>query len=127
MPFVAATKRASGRPVEDPNQEARVLARVRERSRSAPERAENVYRLLIRMAKEVQRTAAPTDKVIPLPTLRAAIARIDEQLQRDLGRLPTSRDSDWMPLVAAQLSPLSVDPDLQIQLVTALSSGSGSP
>jgi cyclohexadienyl dehydratase len=126
MPFVAAAKRASGGPVEDTTQEERVLARVREQSRSAPERVENVYRLLIRMAKEVQRMAAPADHTVPLPSLRAAIARIDEQLVRDLDRLPISRDSEWAPLLAAQLSPLSVDADLQAQLAAALSSP-GSP
>jgi chorismate mutase len=123
MPFVAAAKREDRRPLEDPNQEARVLARVRKQSLSSPERTEKVYRLLIRMAKEIQRTVAPSDVAIPLPSLRDAIARIDEQLVRDLDRLPASRDSDWMPLLAAHLSELSVDTDLQARLAAALSSG----
>jgi cyclohexadienyl dehydratase len=127
MPFVAAAKQAAGRPIEDTDQEARVLARVRAQSRSAPDRVENVYRLLIEIAKGVQRTVEPAAQAIPLLSLRGAIERIDEQLVRELDRLPASQDSDWEPLLAAQLSPLSVDTDLQNQLAAALSSGPASP
>jgi cyclohexadienyl dehydratase len=122
MPFVAAAKRAGGNPVEDTNQEARVLARVRQQSRSAPERAEHLYRLLIPIAKEVQRSAPPLDVTIPLPSLRDAIARVDEQLVREIDRLPASRDSDWIPLLAARLSELSVETALQAELAAVLSS-----
>jgi cyclohexadienyl dehydratase len=126
MPFVAAAKRAGGSPVEDPRQEAKVLARVRNQSFAAPERTEGVYRLLIRMAKGIQRTVTPPATMIPLASLRDAIVRIDEQLVRELDRLPASRDSDWMPLLAARLAELSVDGGLQTQLAEALSSPSRS-
>jgi cyclohexadienyl dehydratase len=126
MPFVAAAKRAAEKPVEDAIQEERVLARVREQSHSAPEWIEGVYRLLIRMAKEVQQNTPPADVLIPLSSLRDAIVRIDEQLVRELDRLPASRDTDWTPLLAAQFSELSIDRALQAQLASALSSGIGS-
>jgi cyclohexadienyl dehydratase len=127
MPFVAAAKQAAGKATEDTDQEARVLARVRARSRSALDRVENVYRLLIEIAKRVQRTVEPAAQTIPLPSLRRAIERIDEQLVRELDRLPASRHSDWEPLLAAQLSQLFVDPDLQNQLAATLSSRPTSP
>jgi chorismate mutase len=126
MPFVAAAKRAAEKPVEDAIQEERVLARVREQSHSAPEWIEGVYRLLIRMAKEVQQNTPPADVLIPLSSLRDAIVRIDEQIVRELDRLPASRDTDWTPLLAAQFSELSIDRALQAQLASALSSGIGS-
>lgn len=126
MPFVAAAKRDAGKPIEDQTQEARVLARVRKQSRSTPARTEGVYRLLIHMAKEIQREAVLPKEQIPLTSLRDAISRIDEQLVYELDHLPASRDSDWIPLLSAQLSELSIAAPLQARLASALSAGSGS-
>lgn len=96
MPDVAAAKRAGGRPVEDREQEKRVLDRVRAQVPTAPDRAAAVYGELIAMAKAAQASArAPADGGPSLNTLRAALGRIDETLCRELDRLPPASADAW--------------------------------
>jgi cyclohexadienyl dehydratase len=96
MPDVAAAKRAAGQPIEDRAQEARVLARVRERVPNAPDRAAAVYGALIAMAKAVQtETPARAGGGPSLNTLRAALARIDDALCRELDQRPPGTAAEW--------------------------------
>jgi len=96
MPDVAAAKRAAGQPIEDKEQEVRVLARVREQVPNAPDRAVAVYTELIAMAKAVQEKAPPRAGAGPsLNTLRAALGRIDESLCRELDQRPRGSVADW--------------------------------
>lgn len=101
MPAVAAAKRAAGLPIEDREQEARVLARARDRVPAAPDRAAAVYAQLIAMAKTAQRSApAPAGAAPSLDTLRAALGRIDEALCAELDRLPPSTAPAWRGALA---------------------------
>jgi cyclohexadienyl dehydratase len=96
MPDVAAAKRAAGQPIEDRQQEARVLARVRAQVPQAPDRAAAVYTELIAMAKAVQNRAPARAGGGPsLNTLRAALGRIDEALCRELDQLPPGSAPEW--------------------------------
>lgn len=96
MPDVAAAKRAAGLPIEDREQEARVLARVRAQTPLAPARAAALYAQLIEMAKAVQREAPPRAGAGPsLDALRAALGRIDEALCAELDHLPASSAPAW--------------------------------
>jgi len=96
MPDVAAAKRAAGQPIEDRDQEARVLARVRQQVPTAPDRAAAVYKELIAMAKAVQgRAPARAGDGPSLNTLRAALGRIDEALCRELDHLPPASAATW--------------------------------
>jgi cyclohexadienyl dehydratase len=119
MPDVAAAKRAAGLPVEDREQEARVLARVRSQVPSAPERGAAVYAELIEMAKAVQRAAPASAGDGPsLDALRAALARIDAALCVELDHLPPSSEPAWRAALAQTgAGPVEID-----RLATALAS-----
>src|SRR5262249_4056045 len=95
MPMGAAAKRAASLPIEDLAQEARVLDRVRAENQAAPERAVAVYRSLIEIAKDVQRKSPAAAPTATLDALRAAIGRVDEQLGRELRRLPPDDVVTW--------------------------------
>ena len=96
MPDVAAAKRTAGLPIEDREQEARVLTRVRAQVPSAPQRAAAVYAQLIEMAKRAQREApARAGEGPSLDTVRAALGRIDEALCAELDQLPVSTAPAW--------------------------------
>ncbi|MBX3023810.1 transporter substrate-binding domain-containing protein [bacterium] len=96
MPDVAVAKRAAGLPIEDREQEARVLARAREQVPAAPDRAAAVYGELIAMAKAAQQRTPERPGAPPsLATLRAALARIDESLCRELAHLPPGSLPEW--------------------------------
>jgi len=103
MPAVAAAKRAADLPIEDREQEARVLDRVRARVPSAPARAVAVYAVLIETAKTVQRTAPAVAAPPSLDALRAALGRIDETLCRELERLPPATIAEWRMALAPAL------------------------
>ena len=60
MPRIAAAKRAAGKPIVDPAQEARVIERVRAQA-THPDYVEAVYRQLIELAKAVQNTVTTSD------------------------------------------------------------------
>jgi cyclohexadienyl dehydratase len=85
MPAVAGAKRAAALPIEDPEQEGRVLERVRAAA-SRPAYVVAVYRQLITLGKAVQRDAPAADVAVSLDALRAALARIDPPLVRELDR-----------------------------------------
>jgi cyclohexadienyl dehydratase len=105
MPAVARWKRERGRPLEDREREARVLARARvaaERSGLDPLSAEHLFRAQIELAKRVQaRVQARAPDAAPaldLETeLRPALARLGDRIVESLARLA--------PLEEAQLGP----------------------
>lgn len=93
MPSVAAVKRYAGLPVEDPAQEAHVLAGARRSATAAGLNADDVaafFRLQIDLAKEVERSATRI-AAVPVPgenlgDLRAAIGAVSAQLIAELSR-----------------------------------------
>ena len=114
MPFVAADKRRTGKPIEDRPQEERVLATataaVAEAARSRglaalpPEHVTTFFRAQIEGAKRLQEKATP-DADAPAfslqDDLRPAIARIDARIAFLLVRLPrSSRARDEREVVA---------------------------
>lgn len=96
MPDVANAKRAAGLPIEDREQEARVLTRVRAQTPNAPERAAAAYTELIAMAKAVQtKTPLRAGTGPSLNTLRAALGRIDDALCLELNQGPSGTLVEW--------------------------------
>ncbi len=122
MPAVAAAKRAAQLPIEDRQQEAAVLDRIQRAAGAATAPAATaVYTVLIDMAKAVQRQAAEPDVQGALPDLRDAIARIDEQLVREIGRRPSGTTADWQPVLTQAVDLPGIDAALRDRLATALS------
>lgn len=103
MPGIAAAKRVAGLPIEDRDQEARVLARVRQQVPDDADRAAALYAQLIALAKTAQHAAPPRADPPPLDTSRAALARIDATLCRELAHLPVSTPAQWQAVLAPTL------------------------
>ncbi len=120
MPAVAAAKHAAGLPIEDRAQEARVLARVRDRVAGDPERAVRVYGELIALAKVVQRATPPQPSDASLDALRAALGRIDAALGDELARRPCSDAHAWRATLSASLAPAGIEPAAIDRLARAL-------
>lgn len=120
MPAVAAAKAKTGLPIEDPGQEERVLGRVRERAGDAADPVVEVFRVLIDMAKSIQRRAPDTTAPQPLDRLRGAIGRVDVQLIRELGRLPPTPALDWRFLLERNLHLLDVEQPEIVRLAGVL-------
>jgi hypothetical protein len=91
MPAVARWKRERGRPLDDPEREARVLARVRlaaERSGLDPLSTEHLFRAQIELAKRVQARASDAAPALDLETeLRPALARLGDRIVESLARV----------------------------------------
>jgi len=105
MPAVAAAKQAAALPIEDAAQEERVLERVAASAAHTPG-AVALYRQLIAVAKVIQGRDAGTAPLVALPDLRAAIARIDRQLLRELARTPPTAAATWRALLRPALAAL---------------------
>ncbi len=119
MPDIAAAKREARLPIQDPEQEKRVLDRARRAVPSAPDRAVAVYTQLIEMAKAAQSHPTPYRSNGPsLNTLRAALGRIDESICRELDRLPPSTTPEWK----TALQPTGAPPAAIDGLAAALTS-----
>jgi len=90
MPYVAAAKRAANQPVEDRQQEERVVDRARgwaEADGLAPDGVAALFRLLIAAAKQIQLAAADAGAgAVDLESLRRAIALQSRQLVGELAR-----------------------------------------
>jgi cyclohexadienyl dehydratase len=84
MPAVAAWKVAHDAPIEDLEQERRVLTATREQARRHgidPDSAETLFRLLVELAKRVQREQPASASRFELETeLRPAIAQLGERI-----------------------------------------------
>jgi cyclohexadienyl dehydratase len=120
MPAVAAAKREAGLALEDPAQEERVLERARAAAGGAASRVEGVYRLLIEMAKSVQRQASAPSAPQPLDRLRAAIARIDDRLVPELRGAPPAAASAWQSILQRNLGAMAIEPAHIVRLANAL-------
>jgi len=120
MPSVAAAKRAAGLPITDAGQEARVYARVRALATHAPEHAVAVYGELIDMAKAVERHDSAGESAAKLIDLRDAISRVDEQLVRELERLPQSSPQQWLEALNDFVTVAGVDSSMRANLAQAL-------
>jgi cyclohexadienyl dehydratase len=123
MPSVAAAKRAAGLPIEDPAQETKVLDRVRSANEPSPQRALAVYRTLIEIAKDVQKNASADAPTATLDALRAAIGRVDDQLGRELRRLPKADVVTWSSALDRDLAAVGVGSPLRLRLAGALATG----
>jgi cyclohexadienyl dehydratase len=121
MPAVAAAKRQAAQPIEDPAQEKRVLARVRAAAGEGAPRVERVYEQMIETAKSIQRQVPSTAAAAPLDRLRAAIARVDVALVRELRDRPPTTASSWQAVLDRNLRPLAVDAAQISGLAAALS------
>jgi cyclohexadienyl dehydratase len=119
-PAIGAAKRAAGLPIEDPEQEARVLARVRAAAGANAAQADAVYRQVIELSKAVQRSGAPSDITAELPALRDALARIDAALVPALAAAPPTDAATWDELLTAHLTVPSLDSAQLAALAAAL-------
>lgn len=120
MPAVGAAKRAAGLPIADPEQEARVLARVRAMAARHTERTVAVYRELVEMAKAVQQRNRSEETAATLPALRDAIARIDESIIREIERAPARSGPQWLEALTAYLTVPGVDEGMRMRLAALL-------
>jgi cyclohexadienyl dehydratase len=119
MPRIAAAKRAAGRPLVDTAQEQRVLERVRAQS-TRPAYTEAVYRQLIELAKIVQRDAPATEAGASLDELRAAVARIDTALVRELDRTTAAAVEPWQTSLSRTMALPGIDNAALQQLAATL-------
>jgi len=123
MDAVGAWKRAHGKPIEDPEQEARVLDRVAARAGElgldrASVRA--LFALEIRLARRIEsETRAGTPNLDLVGELRPAIARLsDRQLELLAAAVPVTADT-FTPAALAPLDPV-LQPAESAELVRAL-------
>ncbi len=92
MPYVAAAKRAAKQPVEDRQQEERVIERARawaDEDGLGPDGAAALFRQLIEAAKQIQNVVAAPDASVgaaDLELLRRAIASQSRQLVAEVAR-----------------------------------------
>jgi cyclohexadienyl dehydratase len=119
MPAVAAAKRQAGLPIEDRTQERLVLMRVAGKAPVHRERVTNTYMELIRLAKAVQHAAADETRA-PLDALRDAIFRIDDQLIREVDRVPPGSVAEWQQLLDKAITVVGVDSAMRARLAQAL-------
>jgi cyclohexadienyl dehydratase len=89
MPAVGEAKRAAGLPIENPEQESLVLERARTRAHEvgiSPEEVVHLLQALIHVSKRLQLSADSDARSFrgSLEQLRAAIARLDAHLIRQL-------------------------------------------
>lgn len=119
MPWVGAAKVAAHMRIDDVEQEEKVITRVRKAS-TDPNRIEAIYRVLIELSKIIQRQAQDAKAVATLTELRDAIVRIDEQLVRELDRIPPTSAEGWMLILDRTLTVRGVDPTIMTFLTSAL-------
>ncbi|HTO69329.1 MAG TPA: transporter substrate-binding domain-containing protein [Myxococcota bacterium] len=117
MDAVGAWKRANDKPIADPEQEARVLARVDARAVElglAPEPVHALFLLEIALAKKLEAVPHPGTPNLDLDgELRPAIARLSErQLQLLAEAAPLARDS-FDTRALAPLQPLLEPGDVE--------------
>ncbi|MGH7790182.1 MAG: transporter substrate-binding domain-containing protein [Candidatus Binatia bacterium] len=119
-PAIAAAKRGSDQPIEDPGQEARVLERARAAARRDPQRAAAVYAQLIALSKAVQQSATPSDIDATLPALREALARIDAGLGRELDAPAAGTVDEWQRALRESIDLPGLEPAMLDELARLL-------
>ncbi|HEX4334889.1 MAG TPA: transporter substrate-binding domain-containing protein [Polyangiaceae bacterium] len=124
MPGVGAAKRVLGMPVEDRDQEARVVTRVRDLATAElldPAGVETLYRGLIRAAKIIQLAPVLASPTTTLGALRDAIGGLDEHLVRGLKTAaPRVTPAAWQKGVESGLTAELLPKALLGELATAL-------
>ena len=112
MPAVAAAKRAAGRAIEDPAQEARVIAAAREaaaRRGLASDPVEALFRAIVAAARDVQRRFVahpwPVDPMDLEREARPAIARVSDEIVARAAELVSRGARPEADAVAAALDP----------------------
>ena len=124
MPLVGAWKREHARPVEDTDQEARVLEAVRQRAIDLgldPAALRALFALEIELSKRIQTRASDGAEKLDLDTqLRPALAELSD---RQIESLALAAPVDSRALDAATLEPLNelLEPVEVAELATALS------
>jgi cyclohexadienyl dehydratase len=135
MPGVGAVKREVGRPIEDKDQEARVLAHVRDMARSVQldaDTVESLWAVLITAAKVIQLAPVwPDDgaqrlRLSPtaeLDAFRAEIGGLDEHLLASLKKAASRvARADWQPGVDAGIRAKQLPKEVLRKLADALAS-----
>ena len=130
MPAVAAAKRAAGRAIEDPAQEARVIEAARVQAVAhglAPDPVEALFRAVIAAAREVQhRFVAHPWSIEPMDLeheARPAIARLSDEIVARAGDLlvaggiPSGLDPDE---IARALDPSWASPAARLAIARAI-------
>jgi cyclohexadienyl dehydratase len=133
MPGVGAVKRELGKPVEDKEQEARVLAHVRDMARSAELDADSVaslWSVLMTSAKVIQLAPVSPDDGVwrlrlspagELDAFRAAIGGLDAHLLASLKKAASRvARADWRTGVEAGIRAKQLPRELLRQLSDAL-------
>jgi chorismate mutase len=125
MPSVGAAKRALGKPVEDREQEARVIAHVQDLARAAqlaPDSVESLWRVLMTSAKVIQLAPVfPASPTTTLDALRAVIGGLDEHLLSSLkDAAPRVPQADWQGGVDAGIRSERLPKELLRKLSEAL-------
>lgn len=127
MPAVAAAKRAAGRLIDDPAQEARVLAAVRDWAGPAglaPEPVEMLFRELIRAARAVQerfvRAPWPVDGLDLETEARPALARVSQEIVQRAAAVAKEDVALDESAIAAQLDPSWSDAPTRTAIARAI-------
>ena len=127
MPAVAAAKRAAGRPIDDPAQEARVLAAVEDWARPAglaPEPVATLFHELIRAARAVQerfvRRPWPVDALDLDTEARPALARVSHEIVQRAAAVAQEHLILDESAVAEQLDPSWSDAPTRAAIARAL-------
>jgi cyclohexadienyl dehydratase len=125
MPSVGAAKRALGKPVEDKEQEARVIAHVQDLARAEqldPGSVESLWRVLMTSAKVIQLAPVfPASPTTTLDALRSVIGGLDEHLLSSLKYAATRvPQADWQNGVDAGIRSERLPKELLRKLSEAL-------
>jgi cyclohexadienyl dehydratase len=133
MPLVAAAKEAAGLAVEDPAQEARVLAAVSERATERgldPASAADLFRVQLDAARAAQRRFLATPPgtrsprtVADLDELRTAIAAISTTIvarAADVAAAPEALAAERAPHLAERLDPALAGPEARLAIGRAV-------
>ncbi len=115
MPSVAAAKREAGLPVDDPEQEERVLGAMRQEAAALGldgAAAEGLFGELFVAAKRIQRAASDAEALpgATLPDLRAAIAAESSRLLREASRCREELQKPEAPAVLTQAFTVGIAP-----------------
>jgi cyclohexadienyl dehydratase len=109
-PAIGAAKRAVDLPIEDRDQEARVLERASASAASNRARVTAVYRQLIELSKLLQAPGVESSVAAELPALRNALARIDAALVPVLATLPPADPTTWNESLNASITHPAIPP-----------------
>ncbi len=124
MPGLGASKRSAGLPIEDLEQESRVIAAVRAEATAAglePDAVAELFRVQIEIAKTVQRRAS-TEPALAVGRVRPVLGALSREIVGALAAAAPLDGIDRLNPGASVLAPLTpfADADQVIALVRAL-------